>query len=186
VRFVIRQLRAERFEALELFDGAAVEPLGLGLIAEEEGPCRGRVASHALETLGEAESLVLVLHFEAVDLERFVERNEGRVIGEIGHGAIEGEGAEAGFEFREAEEVVLGDGDALDGEELLGVGGLIDGDEVGAEAVDGVAVLDFDDGEGGAGEGVFAGVGGGAGFAFGGAGAGGGLGVGSVGGELFS
>ncbi len=80
---------------------------------------------------------------------------------------------------------MLGEGDALQRGELLGVDRLVDGDEVVAKAVDGVAVLDFDDGEVGAGEAVLASVLGGAGFACGSAGAGGVLGVGSVGRELF-
>src|ERR1035441_9664850 len=34
----VREFGAESFEAVEIFDGAAVETLGLGLIAEENGP----------------------------------------------------------------------------------------------------------------------------------------------------
>jgi hypothetical protein len=71
---------------------------------------------------------------------------------------------------------------ALDGEEFLGVDGLVDGDEVFAEAGDLVEFFEADDGEGGGGESVFAGVLGGAGFAFWGTGPGGLGGVGSVGG----
>lgn len=54
--------------------------------------------------------------------------------------------------------VVLSEGEAFEREGFLGVDGLVDGDEVGAEARDGFAFFDFDDGEVGAGEGVFAGV----------------------------
>jgi hypothetical protein len=56
----------------------------------------------------------------------------------------------------------LGEGDTLDGEELLGVDGLVDGDGVLAEAGDLVEIFEADDGEGGGGESVFAGVLGGA------------------------
>jgi hypothetical protein len=83
----------------------------------------------------------------------------------------------------DAEEGLLGEGDALDGEEFLGVDGLVDGDGVFAEAGDLVEFLEADDGEGGGGESVLAGVLGGAGFAFGGAGSSGLGGVGAVGGE---
>jgi hypothetical protein len=84
-------------------------------------------------------------------------------------------------EALDAEEGLLGEGDALDGEEFLGVDGLVDGDGVLAWAGDLVETLKADDGEGGGGESVFAGVLCGAGFAFGGAGSGGLGGVGSVG-----
>ena len=75
----------------------------------------------------------------------------------------------------------MGEGDTLDGEELLGVDGLVDGDGVLAEAGDLVEIFEADDGEGGGGETVFAGVLGGTGFALGGAGSGGLGGVGPVG-----
>ena len=88
------------------------------------------------------------------------------------------------MEAFDAEEGLLGEGDALDGEELLGVDGLVDGDGVFAKLGDLVDVFEADDGEGGGGESMFAGVEGGAGFAFWGAGSGGLGGVGAVGGEL--
>jgi hypothetical protein len=72
---------------------------------------------------------------------------------------------------------------AFDGEEFLGVDGLVAGDEVGAEVGDGVDFLEANDGVVFGGEGVFAGVLGRAGFAFGGARSGGLGGVGAVGGD---
>jgi hypothetical protein len=72
-----------------------------------------------------------------------------------------------------------------EGEEFLGVDGLVDGDEVVAEAGDFLEVFEADDGEGGPGEDVFAGVLGRVGLALGGAGAGGPGGVGAIGGEAF-
>ena len=96
-------------------------------------------------------------------------------------GLIEAGVGHAVVEAFDAEEGMLGEGNALDGEELLGIDGPIDGDEVVAEAGDLVEFFEADDGEGGGGESVFAGVLGGAGFAFGGAGSGGLGGVGSVG-----
>jgi hypothetical protein len=82
-----------------------------------------------------------------------------------GEGLVEEGGADAFVEAFDAEEDLLGEGDALDGEEFLGVDGLVDGDGVFAEAGDLVDVFEADDGEGGGGESVFAGVEGGAGLA---------------------
>ena len=80
---------------------------------------------------------------------------------------------------------MLGEGDAFEGEEFLGVDGLVEGDEVVLEVGDFLEVFEADDGEGGGGEAVFAGILGGAGLALRGAGAGGLGGVGAIGGELF-
>ena len=71
------------------------------------------------------------------------------------------------LEARGAEDSLLGEGDALDGEEFLGVDGLVDGDEVGPEMGDLIEVFEADDGEGGGGEAVFAGILCGAGLALG-------------------
>ena len=96
-------------------------------------------------------------------------------------GLIETVGAHAGFEAAGAEDRLLGESDALDGEELLGVEGLVEGDGVVAEAFDFVDLLEAGDREGGGGESVFAGVLGGAGLAFRETGSGGLGGVGAVG-----
>jgi len=109
--------------------------------------------------------------------------DKGRVIGES-ETLVEAGGQEAGFQAGNAEDGVLGDGDALDGEEFLGIGGVVELDEVGAEVGDVIDVLHKDDGVSGGGKAVFAGVLSGAGFAFGGAGAGGTGGVGAIGCEL--
>ena len=52
----------------------------------------------------------------------------------------------------------LREGDAIDGEEFLGVDGLVEGFEVGFEVGDFVDIFDADDDEGRGGEAVFAGV----------------------------
>lgn len=114
-----------------------------------------------------------------------MEGDVGGLIVDEEEGGVEGGGEESGLEAGDAQEIVLCEGDALDGEEFLGVAGRVGGDEVGAEFLDGVGVFDFDDGEVGAGEGVLAGVLGCSGLASGGAGAGGVLRVGAVGGGLF-
>ncbi len=64
-------------------------------------------------------------------------------------GLVEAGGEEAGLEARGAENSLLGEGDALDGEEFLGVDGLVDGDEVVPEMGDLLEVFEADDGEGG-------------------------------------
>ena len=99
------------------------------------------------------------------------------------HGVIEAGGEEAGLEAGAAEERVLGDGDALDGEEFLGVGGAVTGHEIGAEIGDGLGVFETDDGEFDGGEAVPAGILGGAGLTFGGFWSGRVGGVGAIGGE---
>jgi hypothetical protein len=184
-RNVFGEMGAELAEAFEFFDGSAIVALSLGLIAEEEGPGVEVLAGHGVEAGGEEVVAVLGADFHGVDVEQFVEGNEGDFVVHVEHGSVEGGGEEAGFEARHADEVVLGEGDAFDGEEFLGVGGGVGGDGIGAEVVDGVAVFDFDDGEVGAGEGVLAGILRCSGLAGGGAGACGLGGVGAVGGELF-
>jgi hypothetical protein len=99
--------------------------------------------------------------------------------------SFEAGGEETAFEARGAEESLLSEGDALDGEEFLGVDGLEDGQEVVLEVGDLLEVFEADDGEGRGGEAVFAGILGGAGLALRGAGAGGLSGIGAIGGELF-
>jgi hypothetical protein len=89
-------------------------------------------------------------------------------------GLVEAGGEEAGFEAGGAEDGLLGEGHAFEGEEFLGVDGVIGCDEV----------FETDDGEVGGGEAVFAGILGRAGLAFRGAGAGRIGGVGAIGGEL--
>ena len=54
----VRQFAAEGLEAVEFLDGAAVEALGLGLVAEEEGPTVG-LPGEAVEAFGEEEVAVL-------------------------------------------------------------------------------------------------------------------------------
>jgi hypothetical protein len=93
-------------------------------------------------------------------------------------------GEEAGFEAGGAEDGLLGESDALKGEEFLGVDGAVEGDEVFAEVGDLIEVFEADDGEAGGGEAVFAGILGRAELARRGAGAGRIGGIGAIGGEL--
>ena len=73
-------------------------------------------------------------------------------------GLVEAGGEEAGLEARGTEDGLLGEGEALDGEEFLGVDGLVDGDEVGSEMGDLLEVFEADDGEGRGSEAVFAAI----------------------------
>jgi hypothetical protein len=171
---------AEGFETLEFLDGAAVEALGLGLIAEEEGKTVG-VFVEAVEAFGEEVVAILGLgDFVIFVDEAGADAHQGATVAIDGF--VEAGGAQAGVEEFNAEEGLLSEGDAFDGEEFLGVDGPIDGDEVFTEAGDVVEFLEADDGEGGGGEAVLAGVLGGAGFAFRGTGAGGLGGIGAIGG----
>jgi hypothetical protein len=166
---------------MEIFDGAAMEALGLGLKSKECGGDIG-LPGEAIEAEGEPVGAVL---FEGdVDAVGEFGSIEDEWVGGAGHGLIEAVGEEAGFEDGHAAHGVFGEGDAFDGIAFLGIDGLIGsgprGHPVGDEGRDGGAVLDADDGEGVGVEGVLAGVLGGAGFAFGGSGSGGFTGVGRL------
>jgi hypothetical protein len=180
----VRENVAEASEAFEFLDGAAVHTLGLGLVAQEEGKAAGGVFVDVVEAFGEEIVAVLGHGDFVIPVDQFVaDAHEGFAL--AGEGLIEEGGGDAFVEAFDAEEGLLGEGDALDGEEFLGVDGLIEGDGVFAEFGDLVDFFEADDGEGGGGESMFAGVEGGAGLAFGRAGSGGLGGVGAVGGELF-
>jgi hypothetical protein len=155
----------------------------LGLIAQEQGKTWGGF-DEAMEALGE--EVVAVLGLDDLMIlvdEVWADTGEGPTV--VGEDLIEAGSEHAGMKALGAEEGLLGERDALDGEEFLGVDGLIGGDGVFAEAGDFVDLFEADDGEGGGGESVFAGVLGGAGLALRGAGSGGEGGVGAIGGELF-
>jgi hypothetical protein len=156
--------------------------LGLGLIAQQEGKAVG-LAGHAMEAV--AQQVIAVLG--AGDFDIAVARDggihEADGLAGVVEGLVEAGGEETGFEAGAAEDGLLGQGDAFEGQEFLGVDGLVEGDEVVAEMGDFLEVFEADDGEGRAGELVFAGILGRAGLALGGAGAGGPGGVGAIGGE---
>jgi hypothetical protein len=174
--------RAEGLNAVEILDGAAVESLGLGRIAQAQGQGVG-LGGAVLKSSGQQEVTFLCQREFGVDEESRPYLDKGR-IGES-ETLVETGGQEAGFQAGDAEHGVLGEGDALDGEEFLGIGGLVELDEVGAKVGDVIGVLDTEDGVRGGGEAVFAGVLSGTGFAIGGARAGGIGGVGAIGCELF-
>ncbi len=176
----VRDFVAERFEALEFLDGAAVEALALGLVAEEEGEGIG-LRGDGVESAGECIGAVLGGGDFDISDQVLVEGMVQEVI--VADRFVEAGGEEAGFKGGGAEQGVLGQGDALDGEEFLRVDGLIGGDEVVLKAGNGVEFFEADDSELFGVEAVLAGVLGGAGLALGGAGSGGAGGVGAVGGD---
>ena len=155
----------------------------LGVVAHEQSPTVG-IASLAVEAFRRQVIAVLGAGDGAIIVagELFVEQLQVAVIGS--EGLVEAGGEQAGLEARGAEEDLLGDGYALEGEEFLGVDGLVGGDEVVHEMGDVLGVFEADDGEVGGGEAVFTGVLSGAGIALWGAGSGG-CGVGAVGSVLF-
>jgi hypothetical protein len=155
---------------------------GLGLIAQEEGKAVG-LAGHAVEAVAEQEVAVLGAGDFDIAVAGYGGVHEADGFAGAVEGHVEAGGEETGFEASAAEDGVLGEGDAFEGEEFLGVDRLVEGDEVVAEAGDFLKILEADDGEGRAGELMFAGILGGASFALGGAGPGGAGGVGAIGGE---
>jgi hypothetical protein len=124
---------------------------GLGLIAQEEAKTVG-LAGHAMEAV--AEQVIAVLG--AGDLDIAVAGDDGvheaDGLAAVVEGHVEAGGEETGFQAGAAEDGVLGQGDAFEGEELLGIDGLVEGDEVVAEVGDFLEVFEADDGESGAGE----------------------------------
>jgi hypothetical protein len=115
----------------------------LGLVAEEKFPGLGS-GGEVEETLGEGEVLFLrAAHQEIGVAEGAVEEVEGLDLA----GLVEAGGEESAFEAGGAEEVLLGDGDTPDGEEFLGIHGLVEGEEVGAEFDDIFETLKDGDGE---------------------------------------
>src|SRR5579864_789962 len=176
----------EYLQAFEILNGPAIFAFGLDLIAQEQRPGVGSlVAGHALEAIGEG--IVAVLGFGDFDIavaDEVLGHGDEELAGGV-EGFVEATGEEAGFEARDAEHSLLGEGHALDGEQLLGVDGLVDSDQIGAEVFDFLEVFEADDGEGGGGEAVLAGVLCGASLALGGAGTGGVRRIRAIGGELF-
>jgi hypothetical protein len=138
------------FQAFEFRDRAAMLALGVGRIADAQGHGVG-AGDAALEPLRQQE----------------VEGIGGRGFsGCIRSGRAETGSEEAGFEAGGAEDGLLGEGDALDGEEFLGVNGFVEVDGVVLEAGDLLDVFETDDGISGGREAVFASVLRGTGLAF--------------------
>ena len=104
----VRQLRTEFLETLEILDGAAVEALGLRLVAEQQRPTVG-LARELVETGAEQEIPILGAgDFDIAAQDGAVHVDPGMAIGVAGF--VEGGGEEAGFEAGGAEEGLLDEG----------------------------------------------------------------------------
>jgi hypothetical protein len=114
----------------------------------------------------------------------FLGHGEDRMPGGL-EGLVKARGKQAGLEARGAEERLLGQSHALDGEQFLGVDGLISGHKVGLDMGDFLEVFQPDDGERGCPKTMLAGILGRAGLAVGGAGSRRVSGISAIGGELF-
>jgi hypothetical protein len=176
----------ERLQSVEILEGPAILALGEDLVTHEQRPGVGYLAGgHAVEAFGEGVGAVLGLRDGEIAIaDELLGHGDEETAGGV-EGFVEASGEETALEVGDAEDGLLGQGDALDGEELLGVDGPVDGDQVGAEVGDFLEVFEADDGEVRGGETVLAGVLGGADLALGGAGTGGKGRVGAIGGELF-
>jgi hypothetical protein len=173
--------RTDGLQTVEFIDSAAVVALRLGRVAQAQGQGVG-FGGAVLKSLSQDE--VAVLHARDFDIgEEDRVDLDARYVGEAAS-FIEAGGEEAGFQAGGAEHGLLGEGDSLDGEDLLGVDGLVEFHGVVLEVGDLLDVFEADDGVSGGGESVFAGVLSGTGLAFRRAGAGGLGGIGSIGGEL--
>ena len=146
-------------EASEIIEGAAIFPFGEDLVTHEQRPGVGYLAGgHAVEALGEGVGAVLGLRDgDVASADELLGHSDEEAAGGV-EGFVEASGEQAAFEVGDAEHGLLGQGDALDGEQLLGVDWPVDGDEIGAEAGDLLEVFEADDGEVGGGEAVLAGV----------------------------
>jgi hypothetical protein len=114
--------------------------LGLGLVAEEDGQAVGQ-ADDTEEAF--AEEVVAVLgagDFDVIVGELLIHDDHGVVAGV--EGFVEAGGEEAGLEPRGAEDGLLGEGHAFERKELLGVDGLVDGEEGALEVSDFLEVFE--------------------------------------------
>ena len=86
-----------------------------------------------MEALGEGVSAVLGLRDGDIAIaDELLGHGDEETAGGV-EGFVEASGEEAALEMGYAEHGLLGQGDALDGEQPLGVDGPVDGDEIGAE-----------------------------------------------------
>jgi hypothetical protein len=127
-----RQLRAEGSETVEVFDGVTMEALGPGLEAEEHIGTGG-LPNENVEAEGEPVGPMLPEGdlYARGEVGLMEDERDGAC-----HCLVEAVGEEAGFDPGHAEHGLLRESDALDGEVLLGVGGLVGVDGVGAEVGD--------------------------------------------------
>jgi hypothetical protein len=176
----------EGLEAVEILEGPAIFAFGEDLVTQEQRPGIGYLAGgHAMEAFGEGVGAVLGLRDGEIAIaDEVLGHADEEPAGGV-EGFVETGGEEAALEVGDAEDGLLSESDALDGEQLLGIDRPVDRDEIGAEMGDFLEVFEADDGEVRGGEAMLAGVLGGTGLALGSAGAGGVGRISAVRGELF-
>jgi hypothetical protein len=142
--FFGRKLVAQLPEAVEIFDGAAVEAFRQSLEAKERGGDIG-LSGVAIEVEHQPVGAGLV----DVDVDAMGDLGTVEDVWVLmaSHGRVEAVGEESGLESIETEHGVLREGDPFDGGAFLGVDGLVGGNGVGDEGGDADAVFDADDGE---------------------------------------
>jgi hypothetical protein len=150
---LIRHFRTQAFDAFVVFDGAAVLAIGIDLLAAEKSTDIGLDGHLARALSGGVVAVLRAGDFDVAIAEEVCRHGTEGLAGGV-EGVIESDGEEAGFETIAAEDGLLAERDALDGEEFLGVGGAVAGDRVGFEVRDFVEFFEAHNGEGRAAEGV--------------------------------
>ena len=115
---------AEGAEALEVLDGAAVLALGLGLVAQKEFPGVGLLSVH-VEAGREREIAILGAGDFDIAIAGHLGGHETELLALRAERSVEATGQHTGLEAGDAEEGHLAEGDALDGEDFLGVDGAV-------------------------------------------------------------
>src|ERR1700686_5918780 len=139
----------EGLEAVEILEGAAIFAFSNDLVTKEQRPGLGYLASgHAMEAFGGGVGAVLGLRDGEIAIaDEVLGHADEEAAGGV-EGFVEASGEEAALEVGDAEHGLLGEGDALDGEQLLGIDGTVNGNQIGAEAGDFLEIFEADDGEG--------------------------------------
>jgi hypothetical protein len=119
------QFVAQGLEPIEFLNRPAVMPFGLGLVAEEQGD-RAGFFGYAVEAFAQAVVTVLLRgDFEIAGAHSLIHEDQRPV--PFVEGLVEASREDAGLQASGAEHGLRGQGDAFDGEEFLGVDGLMDG-----------------------------------------------------------
>src|ERR1700676_1266054 len=110
-----------RLQSVEILEGPAILALGEDLVTHEQRPGVVYFAGgHAVEAFGEGVGAVLGLRDGEIAIaDEVLGHADEEAAGGI-EGFVETRGEEAAFEVGDAEHGLLGQSDALDGEELLG------------------------------------------------------------------
>src|SRR5271157_27788 len=118
----VSQTFPQGLEAVELLGGPAILAFGLGLVAQQQGKAVGP-QDQAMEAI--AQQVVTVLGKSDFDLLAELRVHGHAELSAGVEGFAQAQAEESGFEAGGAEDGLLGEGYALDGEELLGVDGAV-------------------------------------------------------------